>query len=79
MSAMMHCIAQRRIGIGVDVQLLHIVPLFLLDPFATFCFPAFVALDKFRKVVRLLCHADELVLQQLARRRTLMEALLAWE
>ena len=50
-------------GSGWHLQLLDMVPLFLLDPFATFCFPAFVALDKFRKVVRLLRHADELVLE----------------
>lgn len=39
------------------------MPLFLLNPLAALCLPAFVAFNEFRQVVCLLRHADELVLQ----------------
>ena len=59
---------------AMNVQLLHMMPLFLLDPLTTFRFPALVAFNEFGQVTRLLRHADEFVLQQIARRGTLIEA-----
>ena len=52
------------------------MPLFLLVPLATLGFPALVAFNEFGQITRLLCHADELVLEQLSRSGTLMGALL---
>ena len=64
---------------AMNVQLLHMMPLFLLDPLTTFRFPALVAFNEFGQIVRFLRHAYKLVLEQFARGRTLMEASLAWE
>ena len=62
-----------------DVQLLDVVPLFLLDPLPSFCLPAFVTLNEFREVAGLLRHPDKLVLKEFSRRWSLIEAHLAWE
>ena len=64
---------------GRHLQLLDMVPLFLLDPVAALRFPALMALNELSEVVGLLCHADKLMLEQFSRSWPLIGASLAWE
>ena len=64
---------------GRHLQLLDVVPLFLLDPVAALRLPALMALNELSEVVGLLCHANKLMLEQFSRGWPLIGASLAWE
>ena len=67
------------LGSGWHLQLLDVVPLFLLDPVAALSLPALMALNELSEVVGLLCHANKLMLEQFSRGWPLIGASLAWE
>jgi len=52
-------------------QIVLSITIIVLVSFSTLCFPAFVSLDEFSQIARLLGHPDKFMLQKLACRWTL--------